>query len=186
VKATQTECADAAETGLGAPLVITGRGDRSRDVRVRATDPLTPTRVTLASVDIDAPVSPVGIDTQKGVLGVGPNIHRTGWWRDGMAPGARKGAILIAGHVDSAKGGAGAFFNLKDAQSGQRVEVTTAGGRTFAYKVVSVQTYLKSELPLSVYSQRGRARLVLVTCGGPFDHRTRHYRDNIVLTAVPV
>ena len=29
-------------------------------------------------------------------------------------------------------------------------------------------------------------RLVLVTCGGPFDARRGHYRDNIVVTAVPL
>ena len=40
--------------------------------------------------------------------------------------------------------------------------------------------------PSPVYSLRGRARLVLVTCGGPFNRTTGHYRDNIVVTAVPV
>jgi hypothetical protein len=29
-------------------------------------------------------------------------------------------------------------------------------------------------------------RLSLITCGGPFDHDSGHYRDNIVVTAVPV
>ncbi len=33
--------------------------------------------------------------------------------------------------------------------------------------------------------RRGRPRLVLVTCGGPFDRVAGHYRDNVVLTAVP-
>jgi hypothetical protein len=28
--------------------------------------------------------------------------------------------------------------------------------------------------------------LTLITCGGPFDARTRHYRDNVVVTAEPV
>ena len=135
---------------------------------------------------IDAPVAGVGIDIQKGVLGVAPNIHRTGWWKDGALPGAKAGAILIAGHVDSAKAGAGAFFHLKDAKPGERVEVTVANGRTFHYRVTSIRTYLKAKLPLDVYSTHGSPRLVLVTCGGPFDHKTGHYRDNIVLTAVPV
>jgi hypothetical protein len=43
----------------------------------------------------------------------------------------------------------------------------------------------KEELPADVYSRRGRPRLVLVTCGGPFDEARRHYRDNVVVTAVP-
>jgi len=31
----------------------------------------------------------------------------------------------------------------------------------------------------------GRPRLVLATCGGPFIQSAGHYRDNVVLTAVP-
>jgi LPXTG-site transpeptidase (sortase) family protein len=119
------------------------------------------------------------------VLGVSADIHRTGWWADGAQPGDKSGAVLIAGHVDSARAGAGAFFRVKDARGGEKITLATAGGRTFTYKVVSVRSYLKADLPTSVWSRKGAPRLVLVTCGGPFDTKTRHYRDNIVLTAVP-
>jgi hypothetical protein len=37
-----------------------------------------------------------------------------------------------------------------------------------------------------VFDRRGPARLVLVTCGGRFDTTTKHFLDNIVVTAVPV
>jgi hypothetical protein len=40
-------------------------------------------------------------------------------------------------------------------------------------------------LPASIYSRTGPRRLVLVTCGGPFNQNIGHYRDNIVVTAVP-
>jgi hypothetical protein len=40
-------------------------------------------------------------------------------------------------------------------------------------------------MPIGVYSLRGAGRLVLVTCGGPFDAMTGHYPDNVVVTAVP-
>jgi Sortase domain len=186
VEDVQTGCTDQAEVSLAAPLIITGRGDVTHEIRRRSTSALVPTRVKLDAVGIDAPVSPVGIDVGKGVLGVSTDIRRTGWWADGAQPGDRSGSVLIAGHVDSATAGAGAFFRVRDARAGDKVQVTTSGGRTFAYKVVSVKPYLKSELPTGVWSKRGGARLVLVTCGGPFDPATRHYRDNIVLTAVPV
>ena len=93
--------------------------------------------------------------------------------------------MLIAGHVDNATQGAGAFFNLKNAKAGEKVTVTTAGGRTLTYKVSTVKSYLKAKLPTDVWSKKGRARLVLVTCGGRFDEQTKHYVDNIVLTAYP-
>ena len=77
-----------------------------------------------------------------------------------------------------------AFFRLRQAQVGAKLSLI-AGGRTFGYRVVSVRSYPKADLPTGVWSRQGPARLVLVTCGGPFDQKTRHYRDNVVLTAVP-
>ena len=179
-------CTEESEVSLAAPEIITGRGDVTREVRARAKSPaLAPRRVVIGSIGINASSSGVGIDVAQGVLGVSPDIHHTGWWVDGAQPGDKTGSVLIAGHVDSAKAGAGAFFHLKDAKPGDKVEVMTAGGRKFTYKVVSVKSYLKAKLPTDVWSTRGKARLELVTCGGPFDLKTRHYRDNIVLTAVP-
>ena len=63
--------------------------------------------------------------------------------------------------------------------------MTTKNGRTFAYRVISVQTMPKQNLPTGIFSRNGGPRLVLVTCGGPFDASVRHYRDNVVVTAVP-
>ncbi len=180
-----TECPLAVETSLARPQIVTGRGDVSRFRAATGVGGPTPTRVRVSSVGIDAPVSPAGIDIANSVLAVPPQIGRTGWWRDGMAPGARAGAILIAGHVDSATAGAGAFFRLHEAKVGASVQVQTSDGRTFTYRVASVRSYPKNELPTDVYSRVGRPRLVLVTCGGPFDQAKRHYRDNIVLTALP-
>jgi hypothetical protein len=180
-----TECALVAETTLARPLIITGRNDRTGFRRYAASDPLTPTHVRITSLGIDAPVSPAGIDLKAGDLDVSATISRLGWWLDGQMPGAKSGAVLIAGHVDSATAGAGAFFHLKDARAGDSIQVTTQNGRTFNYKVTSVQTMPKQDLPTGIYSRNGKPRLVLVTCGGPFDASAGHYRDNVVVTAVP-
>jgi len=182
----KTECGLPGETVLARPQIITGRNDVTGTGQHAATDPLTPSRVRVASLGIDAPVSPSGIDVKQGVLDVPAQIGRLGWWLDGMTPGSAAGSVLIAGHVDSATAGAGALFRLHEAREGDRVQVTTRNGRTFTYRVTSVQTMPKSELPSGIYSRRGRPRLVLVTCGGTFDSASGHYRDNVVLTAVPV
>src|SRR5207244_4681217 len=121
------------------------------------------------SVGSSASVVPVGIDVAHGVLGLPSNIERAAWWRDGAVPGERSGATLIAGHVDSARGGAGAFFRLHSARVGDLVRVATAGGRAYVYRVASVHSYRKSALPTSVFATGGPSRLVLVTCGGRFD-----------------
>jgi hypothetical protein len=173
------------ETTLVAPRIVAGRGEVADFTRVPGPEADTPTVVRIPSLGIGARVVQVVIDVRHGVLGLPSDVQRAGWWRDGAALGGRAGATLIAGHVDSVHAGTGAFFNLRLAHTGARVQVATEGGSSYSYRVVSVRTYLKSALPTSVYSRTGAPRLVLVTCGGPFDPVSRHYRDNVVLTAVP-
>lgn len=186
VRPVETECALVAETALAAPAITTGRGEATRVVHATAPSAATPTRVRIPSLGVDAPVTPSGIDIAKAELGVPADIRRLGWWVDSATPGSSRGAVLIAGHKDSARAGAGAFFRIGQATAGERIEVRTRSGRTVAYRVTSVRAYPKADLPLDVFSTTGRARLVLVTCGGPFNAAEGFYRDNIVVTATPV
>jgi LPXTG-site transpeptidase (sortase) family protein len=186
VTRTTTPCAEVAETSLAVPAITTGRGDFRESARALEVEPTRPTRVKIASLGIDAPVASVGIDLAKGQLDVPVDIQRTGWWRDGAAPGDATGSVLIAGHVDSARSGPGAFFKLSTAKAGDRVQLVSADGRTRTYKVTSVRRVLKEDLPADVFSIKGRARLTLVTCGGTFDPASGHYKDNIIVTAIPV
>ena len=136
--------------------------------------------MTLARLGISAPVSAIGIDMKAGALGIPADIKRVGWWRDGAAPGDKTGTVLIAGHVDSKKDGAGAFYALKSARRGDIVKVDSR-----SYRVTGVKIVRKAALPASIYTRTGSPKLVLVTCGGPFDAAAGHYRDNVVVTAVP-
>ena len=61
----------------------------------------------------------------------------------------------------------------------------TQGGKTLKYRVTTIKTMKKAALPTNIYTRTGSPKLVLVTCGGPFDAKIGHYRDNIVVTAVP-
>jgi len=201
VAAHRAECEVEAETSLSAPAILGGRGDRVAEVLVDAAgrtraargerrvataqSGAPPSRVKLGRLGIDAPASAIGIDLESGALGIPENIKRVGWWRDGAAPGDDAGTILLAGHVDSAKDGAGAFYALKSARSGDVVTLQ-AGGKTLRYRVTSMRRMRKAALPSSIYTRTGPRRLVLVTCGGPFDTRAGHYRDNIVVSATPV
>jgi LPXTG-site transpeptidase (sortase) family protein len=181
VNAHQAECQVEAETSLGAPAILGGRGD---NVAYVAQGGGGPSRVRLARLGIDAPVSAIGIDMKSGALGIPENIKRVGWWEDGAKPGDEAGTALLAGHVDSAKAGAGAFYALKSARRGDTVTVTQ-GGKTLRYRVTTTRRMRKAALPTDIYTRAGSPKLVLVTCGGPFDAKTGHYRDNIVVTAVP-
>jgi hypothetical protein len=182
----RSACGAAPETALVRPLIVTGGAAASVGRGARVVGDRAPVRVRIPTLGIDASVAPSVVDVANGVLGVPDDILRPGWWRDGAFPGDRSGAVLVAGHVDSATRGAGAFFGLQTARRGTRVELRMRNGRTKEYRVVSVRLMAKEKLPADIYSRRGRPRLVLVTCGGPFDEARRHYRDNVVVTAVPV
>ena len=61
-----------------------------------------------------------------------------------------------------------------------------ADGKTLATASRRSSACAKAALPASIYTRTGAARLVLVTCGGPFDARAGHYRDNVIVTATPL
>jgi hypothetical protein len=180
-----TPCGVVSETTLSTPYISTGRGDSPAKASAPAPGPHIPVRLQVSALGIDAAIVPEVIDIATGSLGMPANIRRLGWWRDGMAPTSRAGAILIAGHYDFARSGPGAFYPLPRARPGQQIKLTTADRAVHTYRVVAVETYAKTALPLTTFARRGRPRLVLVTCGGRFDSTTERFLDNIVVTAVP-
>jgi Sortase domain len=131
-------------------------------------------------------VRPTGVDT-AGDFDVPPSVDTVGWYRYGPGLDAAGGSVVIAGHVDSATQGPGAFFRLRELTRGQPVAVTGEDGRTRQFTVVAREEYPKESINLNRYfTSSGPLRLTLMTCGGPFDDRTHHYRDNVVVTAVPL
>jgi hypothetical protein len=107
-----------------------------------------------------------------------------GWYVRGAVPG-EPGPTVIAGHVDSYVGPA-VFYKLDQLAPGDRVEVTRSDGRVFAYRVATVGEFPKNAFPtLRVYGPTPGPELRLITCGGVFDRHNRHYRDNVVVTAIP-
>jgi hypothetical protein len=192
VAGTETACSEEAETSLAAPLIQTGRtapplGSRAAAPENDARTPsgLRPTLVKYARLGISATVDSVGIDTTSGQLDVTKNVKRTSWWKDGGSPASSEGSTLIAGHVDSAKTGAGAFYPLKNGKKGDRIVVTTVDGKQRTFRVTGVRTVKKDALPQSLFTRSGPKKLYLVTCGGPFNAALGHYRDNVIVTAVP-
>jgi hypothetical protein len=94
--------------------------------------------------------------------------------------------LRLTARVDSAEQGKGAFFRLRELIPGDAVTITGGDGSRHVFTVVARESYAKTTVPLERYFARdGAPRLTLITCGGPFDARTRHYRDNVVITAQP-
>jgi LPXTG-site transpeptidase (sortase) family protein len=127
----------------------------------------------------------------RGTAGVGglalpvPPLARAardaGWYNFTAVPGAAGNAVIV-GHVDTYVGPA-VFYNLYRLRPGDPVYVD-AGGTRRRFDVTSVREMPKPSFPVNqVFGRTKRHMLWLITCGGAFDDETRHYLDNIVVSA---
>lgn len=145
-----------------------------------------PVALEVPALGVRAEVDPVGVEPD-GSMTIPADPDRVGWYRFGPAPGAAQGSAVLAGHVDTARDGPGAFAALTGVEVGQDVLVTLDDGSVRTYRVEGREAVVKRELPVDVlFARDGPARLTLITCGGPFQPELRSYRDNLVVTAVPV
>ncbi len=147
--------------------------------------PAPPVRVRLPTLEVDAPVAPVGVD-DRGRMDVPFDIRTVGWYRFGPGPGATAGSAVLSGHVDDRDQGYGAFHRLGDLAPGEPVAVDLADGGVVSYRVEAVSRVPKGDLPVGeLFARTGAPRLTLVTCGGPFDYDAHAYTQNVVVVARP-
>jgi LPXTG-site transpeptidase (sortase) family protein len=142
-----------------------------------------PLRIAIPRIHVDAPVEALG-QNADGTVEV-PPLNRpnlAGWYKYGPTPG-QAGAAVVLGHVDAHRHEA-VFFRLGSLRHGDRIRVTRTGGSVATFAVDSVVPVPKNGFPTrSVYGRTSYAALRLVTCGGRFDTRTKHYLGNIIVYA---
>jgi Sortase domain len=144
-----------------------------------------PVELALPARNLHAPV--VAVTTgPEGALVLPDAPSTVGWWSPSALAGGAGGTTVLAGHVDSLAGELGVLAVLRQVAEGEEIVVAGADGRSVGYRVTARRQYAKAELPPEVFAAGGPPRLVLITCGGVFDRRTRHYSDNVVVFAEPV
>lgn len=164
--------------------VVTPSGVAATRVPAARVTSAPPSAVAIPAIGVKASV--VAVHAVHGVLGVPGDPLELGWWADGAAAGAPTGTVVLDGHVDSAVSGEGALFDLTRLRVGDTVLVTTTKAQTARFVVTARRRYLKADgLPPDLFRADGPPRLVLITCGGPFDRSARSYLDNIVVFASP-
>ncbi|MEU5285983.1 class F sortase [Streptomyces sp. NPDC020755] len=148
-------------------------------------DGVAPESVEVPSVGISAPVITRGLDRDGAIDPPPYGMPKTaGWYGDGTQPGA-KGAALFVGHVDTDTKPA-VFYGLSAVKPGARIEVTRTDGSVAEFTVDDVQLVTRERFDAQkAYGPRedGRAELRLITCGGTYDHATRSYTANVVVSA---
>ncbi|TCC12290.1 DUF4142 domain-containing protein [Kribbella soli] len=142
-----------------------------------------PVRLKLPGV-LEASVQPVATGGH-GQLQVPKSSADVGWWAAGAAPGSVGGTVLLAGHVDTAKG-LGVFAALSGVPVGTRVAVTGGDGGEHWYRIVARRTYKQEALPADLFHGAAKPRLALVTCTGSYDRTAHRYSENLVLYGVPL
>jgi hypothetical protein len=146
--------------------------------------PAVPVSLSLPTLGVRASVLPVVND--HGTLGVPDDPAQVGWWSASALAGAATGTVVLDGHVDSATSGPGALFRLASLKANDPITLSTGTGQLRRYTVTARRVYDKADgLPADIFDQAGPARLVLISCGGPFDRTAGSYLDNIVVFAVP-
>jgi len=150
-----------------------------------STPPAAPVSLSIPTLGVRASVLPVVND--RGTLGVPDDPAQVGWWSASALAGAATGTVVLDGHVDSAASGPGALFRLSALNLNDPITLSTGTGQLRRYTVTGRRVYVKAGgLPADIFDQHGPARLVLISCGGPFDRTAGSYLDNIVVFAVPV
>jgi hypothetical protein len=140
-----------------------------------------PVRLRIPAIDVDTGLEALGRAPDQSIE-VPRQPSSAGWWAGGPRPG-QVGPAVILGHVDS-KTGPAVFFRLGELEAGNEVLVERTDGTTARFLVTTLERHHKSEFPSElVYYPTVKPELRLVTCGGPFDPSTGHYRDNLVVFA---
>ena len=145
--------------------------------------------------------------TATGSLFVPQDPRVLSWASEDAAPGTSRGTAIVTGHINYVINGTlvnGALADLAEYalhNVGQTFTVVLADQRRMTYQVTAGTQYNKDQLAAQpelreqLYDQQssfGRTgdprsgRLLLVSCGGPFDNATGNYQDNVFLYALPV
>jgi LPXTG-site transpeptidase (sortase) family protein len=165
--------------------VVTVPWASARLSEVEASGPV-PVAVEIPSIQVAAEVVASGIDVESGQMEIPATAAQVGWYRFGPRPG-EAGSAVLAGHVDMAGQGPGAFFHLDRLVAGDEVAVHLSDGSIQRFQVVDTVRVPKGDLDVeAIFSRQGGARLTLVTCGGAFNRTERSYDDNVVTTLTPL
>ena len=141
-----------------------------------------PTRVRIPSIEVNANIVDLGLNPDR-TLEVPQDIAVAGWYTGRSVPG-EVGPGVIVGHVDSAVAGAGVFFNLRELDIGDLIDVQRSDGSVAAFRVTEVVLVDKNEFPTEqVYGGTERPTLRLITCGGGFNNASGHYLGNLIVYA---
>jgi LPXTG-site transpeptidase (sortase) family protein len=142
-----------------------------------------PTRLVVPSINVNAAVEQVGMDSQ-GRMGVPSQAGNVAWFKLGATPGD-VGNAVIAGHLDWTNGPA-VFWYLGRVHKGDAISVVRADGSSVKFVADSTATVPYNESTDSLFTIDGPPSLTLITCAGAWDRQRGTYLQRLVVHATLV
>lgn len=153
-------------------------------IRNHTVAPSLPRYVRITKLGVEARVVRQGVD-KTGALKAPGNVHDAGWYENSSKPG-EAGAVLLDGHV-SGRTQHGVFYNIKQLNKGDIIEIERGDGAKFTYKVVKSKTAAVDKVDMSeamLPAESGKLGLNLITCTGKYDAKKGSYDQRIIVFAV--
>jgi LPXTG-site transpeptidase (sortase) family protein len=144
----------------------------------RVAGPITPSRLRIPSIGVDASVSTVSLRAD-GSMDVPDNLWTSSWLMNGPRPG-QAGNAVIAGH--RGVGSPALFSHLENLRPGDSVYVSDAAGNELIYVVGRVASLdLSTSTQVTVFGPAPAPQLVLITCFGHYIQSARTYDHRLVV-----
>jgi LPXTG-site transpeptidase (sortase) family protein len=139
---------------------------------------ITPSRVRIPSIAVDAKVASVGL-LPDGSMRVPDNLWVSAWLSSSAQPG-RAGNAVIAGHRGI--GAPGLFGHLENVRPGDKIRLSDANHAELVYEVTRVASLdLSASTQMQVFGPTTQQQLVLITCFGRYSRATGTYDHRLVV-----
>ena len=146
-----------------------------------ADSPLSPQRLLIPSLSVDAEVLHVGFSANWNMMA--PKGFKTvGWLTSGPLPGDRGNAVF-AGHLDNGLGFPAVFVNLSKLKKGDTIYVKDKDDKALRFAVKRSVIYEADDPVLaSIIAEKGIG-IALITCSGAWMPAMNDYSHRLVVFA---
>lgn len=106
------------------------------------------------------------------------------WYKETGRLGLEEQNVVVAAHVDYWNVGPAVFYNVRNLQEGDVVDMTGEDNNIYRYQVEWLKLYDAENAPIAeIVGDTGETSLTMITCGGEFDYSTGEYISRTVVRA---
>lgn len=148
-------------------------------------EPQIPVRLKIATIDVDAPIVPVGVDTD-GNMAAPQTTTDVGWYDKSAKLGNTRRAMLLDGHYGLNV--PEVFRRLNELKTGDRIVAEGEAGGRATYRVVETERKHRNDVDMEKAFNYGENQesMSIITCIGNYDYAAQTYDDRYIVYAIRV